>query len=73
MLQLLVELLGLPLMSCQPVPRVLRDQTGTQLSYFIFAITDVALGSALQVGQQARLGFALLGQCVIGVTHPFAQ
>ena len=50
LLKLLFELLGLYLISRQPLSRVLCRQTSPQLSYFRFAVTDVAVGSALQVG-----------------------
>jgi hypothetical protein len=64
LLELLAELLGLQLVSCQPLSRVLRGQTGAQLSSFRFAVPDVALGSAPKVGQKACQGLALLAQCV---------
>ena len=51
LLELLIELLGLQLVLPQPLLRVLCGQTGAQLSYFRFAVTDLALGSPLQVGQ----------------------
>jgi hypothetical protein len=68
LLELLAELLGLYLVSRQPLLRVLRGQTGAQLVCFSFTVPDLALGSALQVGQKACQCLALLAQCVTGMT-----